>query len=128
MGADPVGDEALLTAVSEALARLHERHHGRPPATAKSLMMGEDLLACVLSGVYTEVEKTMIELERQAVVCDTRSAFQVAVRHRFIAEVERLSGRPVLTFITNHHVGPDLEVELFLLGPAPGDARKLSRA
>jgi hypothetical protein len=42
----------------------------------------------------------------------------VAVRDRFIAEVERLSGRRVLAFLPTHHVRPDLEVLLYLLGPA----------
>jgi hypothetical protein len=50
------------------------------------------MLVCVLGGVYTDVEKTMIE---------------------------RLSGRDVLSFISNQHVGPDMEVELFMLRRAP---------
>lgn len=108
------GDE-LLEAVSGSMAALHERYYGRAPGTTKSRMMGGDLLACVLGGVYNDVEKTMIELERSAIVQETRSAFQGAMQHRFIAEVERLSGRRVLAFISNHHVGPDLEIELFVL-------------
>ena len=48
---------------------------------------------------------------------ETRSAFQNAMQHKFIAEVERLSGRNVSTFISNHHVGPDMEIELFMLTP-----------
>lgn len=55
-------------------------------------MLGDDLLACVLGGVYTDVEKTMIELERGATVKDTRSAFQTAMQHRLIDTVQRLSG------------------------------------
>jgi hypothetical protein len=34
-----------------------------------------------------------------------------------IAAVERLSGRQALTFTSNHHVGPDLEIEPFMLTP-----------
>ena len=45
----------------------------------------------------------------------TRSAFQEAMQQRFIDTVERLSGRRVLAFISNQHVGPDLEIELFVL-------------
>jgi uncharacterized protein YbcI len=108
------GDE-LLEAVSTAMSALHERYYGRTPVSAKSRMMGDDLLACVLGGVYTEVEKTMIELERSAIVQETRSAFQAAMQQKFIAEIQRLSGRRVLAFISNHHVGPDLEIELFVL-------------
>jgi uncharacterized protein YbcI len=108
------GDE-LLDAVSAEMSALHARYYGRAPASTKSRMMGDDLLACVLGGVYNDVEKTLIELERGAIVQETRSAFQSAMQHKFIAEVERLSGRRVLAFISNHHVGPDLEVELFVL-------------
>jgi uncharacterized protein YbcI len=108
------GDK-LLDAVSVAMSALHERYYGRAPASVKSQMMGDDLLACVLGGVYTDVEKTMIELERSAIVQETRSAFQTAMQHKFIAQVEGLSGRRVLAFISNHHVGPDLEIELFVL-------------
>jgi uncharacterized protein YbcI len=113
--------EPLLTAISAAMVVMHERYHGRVPATAKSLMMGEDLLACVLGGVYTDVEKTMIELQRKTTVQETRSAFQEAMQHKFIQTVERLSGRRVLAFISNQHVGPDLEIEIFVLAPAAGD-------
>ena len=46
---------------------------------------------------------------------ETRSAFQIAMQHKFIAAIERLSGREVLAFISNQHVGPDIEIELFML-------------
>jgi hypothetical protein len=36
------------------------------------------------------------------------------MQQTFISEVERLSGRDVLAFISNHHIGPDIEVELFM--------------
>jgi uncharacterized protein YbcI len=86
-------------------------------------MLGDDLLACVLGGVYTDVEQTMIELQRATVVQETRSAFQSAMQQRFIDEVERLSGRDVLAFISNHHIGPDIEIELFVLAPPEALAR-----
>jgi uncharacterized protein YbcI len=111
--------DALLVAVTDAMVGLHERYHHRAPVTAKSLMLGNDLIACVLGGVYTDVEKTMIELQRTSIVQETRSAFQSAMQHKFIAAVEALSGRDVLAFISNHHVGPDMEIELFMLKPPP---------
>jgi hypothetical protein len=50
------------------MAALHERHYRRPPGTTKTRRMGDDLLACVLGGVHTDVEKTLIELERDPIV------------------------------------------------------------
>jgi uncharacterized protein YbcI len=112
---EPLEGGVLLAAVNDAMVALHERYYQRPPNSAKTQMMGSDLLACVLGGVYTEVEKTLIELERAPVVKENRSAFQAAMEHRFVEAVERLSGRRVMHFISSHHVGPDLEIELFFL-------------
>ena len=107
--------DALLAAVTDELVGLHQRYHHRVPVTAKTLMLGDDLMACVMSGVYTDVEKTMIELQHTITVQETRSAFQAAMQHKFIDVVERLSGRGVLAFVSNQHVGPDIEIELFML-------------
>ncbi len=110
------GDE-LLAAVTEAMVGFHRRYHHRDPVTAKTMLLGDDLLACVLSGVYTDVEKTMIEIQRGTIVQETRNEFQNAMQDRFINAIEDLSGRRVLAFISNHHVGPDIEIELFFLVP-----------
>jgi uncharacterized protein YbcI len=120
----PLSGDQLLVAVTNAMVALHRRYHHRAPVTAKTLLLGDELLVCVLGGVYTDVEKTMIELQRSRVVQETRSAFQVAMKQKFISAVERLSGREVLLFTSNHHVGPDLEVEVFMLKPVPGSAVK----
>lgn len=108
------GDE-LLTAVTRAMVRFHQRHYGREPVTANTMLLGNDLLACVLGGVYTDVEKTLIEIQRSTIVQETRNEFQNAMQERFIKTVEDLSGRRVLAFISNHHVGPDIEIGFFLV-------------
>jgi uncharacterized protein YbcI len=113
----PLTGDDMLEAVTDAMVALHERYHHRTPVTAKTRMLGDDLLVCVLGGVYTDVEKTMIELQRSTIVQETRSAFQTAMQRRFIDQVVRLTGRDVLAFISNHHIGPDIEVEVFMLAP-----------
>jgi uncharacterized protein YbcI len=109
----PLGDD-VLEAVNDAMVALHERHHGRKPATALTRMT-DDILICRLDGVYTEVEKTMIELERSGTVHQTRSVFQHAMEQRYIGAIEGITHRRVGRFIPVHHVGPDLEVDLFFL-------------
>ena len=111
----PLHGESLLVAVTDSMVALHERYHHRTPVSARTQMLGEDLLAVVMGGIYTDVEKTMIELQRSRVVKDTRSAFQNAMEQRFITEVERLTGRGVIGFMSDSHVGPDIEIELFVL-------------
>jgi uncharacterized protein YbcI len=111
----PLEGDDLLGAVTAAMVALHRRYHHRAPVSAKTQMLGDDLLACVMGGVYTEVEKTMIELERGNAVKETRSAFQNAMQQKFVEAIERLSGREVIGFVSDSHVGPDLEIELFVL-------------
>ena len=109
--------DELLAAVTEAMVGFHRRYYHREPVTAKTMLLGDDLIACVLGGVYTDVEKTMIEIQRSTIVQETRNAFQNAMQDKFIHAVEQISGRRVLAFISNHHVGPDIEIELFFLLP-----------
>ena len=113
----PLEGDALLLAVTDSMVALHQRYHHREPVTAKTQLMGGDLLVCVMGGVYTEVEKTMIELQRHTIVAETRNAFQLAMQEKFITAVEQLSGRRVLAFMSDSNVGPDLEIELFVLEP-----------
>jgi uncharacterized protein YbcI len=117
--APPFTGDQLLAAVTDAMVAFHERYHHRKPVTAKTLMLGDDLIACVLGGVYTDVEKTMIEIQKKTIVQETRNAFQNAMQDKFINAVQDLSGRRVLAFISNHHVGPDIEIEMFVLAPGP---------
>ena len=116
---DPLTGDALLEAVNDAMIALHQRYYHRAPASARTQLLDDEILACVMGGVYTEVEKTLIELERNLAVKDARNVFQDAMSDRFIVEVERLSGRRVRTFISDSHVGPDLQIELFILEPEP---------
>lgn len=111
----PFSGELLLSAVTEEMVALHERYHGRTPASADAKLLEDEVLAIVFWGVYTDVEKTMIELQREALVKETRNAFHVAMQQRFIDVVERLSGREVLAFASDTSVGPDIEIELFVL-------------
>ena len=113
----PLTGDELLGAVTDEMVALHKRYHHRVPVTAKTLLLGDEVLVCVLGGVYSDVEKTMIELQRTMVVQEVRSAFQHAMQHKFVEAVENLSGRKVLAFISNQHVGPDIEIELFVLRP-----------
>jgi len=126
--APPLTDQALLDAVTEAMVALHDRYYHRKPATAKTQLLGDDLLVCILGGVYTDVEKTMIEMQKHTVVQETRSDFQKAMQHKFIEAVERLSGRQVMAFISNSHVGPDIEMEIFMLAPPESVAGQSSES
>lgn len=47
----PLDGDELLAAVAEAMVELHRRYYRRKPVTAKTRILGYDLLACILDGV-----------------------------------------------------------------------------
>src|SRR6185503_15611317 len=59
---DPLTGDALLEAVNDAMIALHQRYYHRAPISARTQLLDDEILACVMGGVYTEVEKTLIEL------------------------------------------------------------------
>lgn len=113
------GDD-LLVAVRDAMIGFHQSYHHRRPVTGKAMLLSEEMLACVLGDVSSEVEKTMSELQDATVRQETRSSFQDDMQDEFIAAVERLSGRHVQAFISNHHSEPETEIEMFVLKSSPG--------
>jgi Na+-translocating membrane potential-generating system (MpsC) len=115
------GDD-LLVAVADAMVEFHQRYHNRTPVLAKALLLGDALLACVLGDLYGDVVTTLTDLQDATILQETRSPFQEEMQDRFIAEIERLSGRGVQAFISNSHVDPELEIELFMLKPTNGPA------
>ena len=62
----------------------------------------------------------MDEDEDQA-VRSLRRLFQGVVRDQAIEAVERLTGRKVLAFLSDHAVDPDYAVEVFILEPGLTD-------
>jgi uncharacterized protein YbcI len=79
-----LSSDALLVALSD----LHERHYGRRPGAARSELLDGELLTCVMGGVYTDVEKTLIELQHSELVDEVRSSFQHAMRERLVGAVD----------------------------------------
>jgi uncharacterized protein YbcI len=59
----------------------------------------------------------------QATVLRVREAWQRAMLPSLNEEIERLTGRRVIGFMSTNHVDPDLGVEVFILEPADVDGR-----
>jgi uncharacterized protein YbcI len=112
----PLGGQ-LLSELSNAMVALHREHFGRGPGAARSVIM-DGIVVCILSDVYTQVEKTLIRAGQVNRVRETRVMHQLAMREEFIAPVERLTGRRVQAFVSAVHFDPDLAIETFVLEPA----------
>jgi uncharacterized protein YbcI len=114
-GTSPPGGR-VLTEFSNAMVALHREHFGRGAGAAKSFIF-DDLALCILSDVYTPVEKTLIKAGQHEHVRHTRMLHQLALEEAYRLPVEELLGRKVRAVISSVHFDPDVAVELFMLEP-----------
>jgi uncharacterized protein YbcI len=112
----PATHGELLTAISDGMVGLLREFYGRGPTRAKSYLV-DDLVVCLLRGGFSRVEQTLLEGGRGASVIAQRMEFQELMRDRFVAVIERATGRPVLGFMSGNQQDPDLMCEVFILAP-----------
>jgi uncharacterized protein YbcI len=72
---------------------------------------------CLLRGGFTRVEQTLLEGGRAEAVIEQRMAFQDVMRERFVAVIERATGRKVVGFMSGNQQHPDMLCEVFVLAP-----------
>jgi uncharacterized protein YbcI len=108
------GGQALVE-LSNAMVALHREHFGRGPGAAKSFVT-EEMVICLLSDIYTAVERTLIRAGQTEHVRQTRALHQEALKAEYKARIEQIMGRPVAAFLSVVHVDPDVAIDVFLLG------------
>jgi len=103
--------------ISEALTAIHREQYGRGPDQVRTIMSG-DLVTCVLEGVLTSSEESLISGGSSGRVADSRGLLQQHGRELFVAAVEAATGRSVKEFISG--MNPDhggTAVDVFVLEP-----------
>lgn len=104
-----------LTEISNTAVALHREHFGRGPGAAKT-HVSDNLVVCVLTDVFTPVERTLIEAGQEARVRETRAAHRAATDAIYKERMEAVLGRQVEAHLSSVHVDPDVAVDVFVLG------------
>jgi uncharacterized protein YbcI len=111
------------SAVGTAITRLHREHYGRG-ATVTRTLYERNYVISFLEDIYTPLEKTLLQAGRQEDVKRTRQLFQMAMQSPFTAEVEKITGRKVIQFMSQVAFDPDMAAEVFVLEPEEADRRE----
>ena len=112
-------DGAMRSAISQAIVQLHAEHYGKGATQAKTYLW-DNLVVTVLRDVLTTSERTLVRAERAETVRDVRSAFQTTMEPHFRAAVERITGRRVVSFMSQVDPHNSVGIEVFVLEPAAG--------
>jgi len=118
-------DGQLAAAISNTVVRALARTTGRGPTKAKTTL-GDNGVFVVLQDSLTVGEQTLTDAGEGRAVLDLRRRWQRVMEDDLSDEIEELTGRKVIGFMSDNHIDPDLAVEVFVLEPlaqpAPNDA------
>ncbi len=115
--------QSVLAELSNALVALHKEQFGRGPMRARSDFAGPDTTVTVFHDALLPAEKALVEMGQGLRVQESRIFFQEATRDRFIATIERIVERKIVSFHStcDPRTGTVLEIALFAPREARGD-------
>jgi uncharacterized protein YbcI len=109
-------DGQLAAAISTTVVRALARTTGRGPTKAKTTL-GDNGVFVVLQDSLTVGEQTLTDAGQGQAVLDLRRRWQAIMEADVSREIEELTGRTVIGFMSDNHIDPDLAVEVFVLEP-----------
>jgi uncharacterized protein YbcI len=114
----PAGGGQLYTAISNAVVGIQREYLGRGPTKARTSIR-DNTVVVVMQDTLTKAERSLVAAGKQDEVLQIRHSFQFAMRDDLVAAVERLTGQPVIAFMSDNHIDPDLACEILVLAPGP---------
>ncbi len=121
-----VADEDILArgklalAISTAVVRALGTTTGRGPTRANTTL-GENAVFVVLQDTLTRGESNLVQAGESEAVLDLRRRSQKIMRTSCCREIEQLTGRTVIGFMSDNHIDLDIAVEVFILAPVGDD-------
>jgi len=104
-----------LAEVTNGIVKLFREYYGRGPNKAKSYMLDDRIVVCVLEDTMTTVEQTLVNNGDHDMVRQVRLRFQEAMALEFKTVVEKAMGRRVAAYHSQLTMQPDMGFEFFVL-------------
>jgi uncharacterized protein YbcI len=104
-----------LAAVTNGIVHLFREYYGRGPDKAKSYILDDRIVVCVLEDTMTTVEQTLVKNGDNDIVRQVRQRFQESMAAEFKTVVENAMGRRVAAYHSQLTMQPDMGFEFFVL-------------
>ncbi len=114
------GDGVMTMAISREMVALMKDYFGRGPTKARTYMR-DNLIVVIMEDTMTKAELTLVRSGNIREVRDLRRLFQETIRNDAVELVQRLSGRQVAAFMSDHDTERDVAAEIFVLDASTGD-------
>jgi uncharacterized protein YbcI len=110
----------LALAISNAVVGELASTTGRGPTQAKTTL-GSNAVFVVLQDTLTRGERNLVDAGESVAVLDLRRRWQMVMQSTCSRQIEALTGRKVVGFMSDNHIDPDIAVEVFILEPIGRD-------
>ena len=110
------GHGSAVAAISNMMVGMFRDYTGRGPTKARTIIHG-DVVTCVMQDTLTKGEQSLVQGGRSETVLETRRLYQGLMREGASRSVEQILERPVIAFMSDNHIDPDLAVETWVLAP-----------
>ena len=114
-----LSDGELAAAISKTVVQALARTTGRGPTKARPRSATTASSSCSRTASRAASRHSRTPARAQAVL-DLRRRWQGVMQADVSREIEELTGRKVIGFMSDNHIDPDLAVEVFVLEPLPG--------
>jgi uncharacterized protein YbcI len=109
-----------LSAISDEAAALHYEQFKHGPKAVRSYAT-DDLVVCVLSGILTPRERTLIGVGEADRVRWRRALHQVAFEESYARRMQWIMGRPVSFYLGTVSIETDVAVYILKIGAEHAD-------
>jgi uncharacterized protein YbcI len=110
--------ENLSRDISRSMVALFKEYVGRGPSHAQCYI-NDDLVVVVMRDTMIAAERTLADEGEEDLVRGVRRVFQSKFREDAMGVVERLTGKQVESFLSDHDVDRDIVIEAFVLRSEP---------
>ena len=109
---------SLSAAISNLIVRLFAEYTGRGPTKARTSIR-DNVIVCIAEDNMTKAERRLTQEGEGELVVTVRRKFQSTMREDLVGGVELLTGRKVVSFLSDHDAGADTAAEVFVLDGPP---------
>jgi uncharacterized protein YbcI len=109
---------SLNAAISNMIVRLFAEYTGRGPTKARTTIR-DNVVLCIAEDNMTKAERRLTQEGESELVVTVRRKFQTTMRDDLVGGIELLTGRRVVSFLSDHNADTDHAAEVFVLDGPP---------
>jgi len=108
----------LTAAISRHVVRQFSEYTGRGPTKARTTIR-DNVIVTVTQDTLTRAERRLVHDGEAETVVSVRRKFQTTMRDDLVGGIELLTGRTVVSFMSDHDGEHDYAAEVFVLDGPP---------